>query len=140
MRKATVLAAMALIFLQIAGVLYAVGEHTLLLGGVSSWDAVERRRGIAELDSIRPTMALTLSSARPAEDPGLDMALYFDEEDPERFADKTGRYRVAVSPALSAVSYRWSRSGMGAALFSGDSPRQGMEEPAGSIVIAPRSP
>jgi hypothetical protein len=140
MRKATVLAAMALIFLQIAGVLYAVGEHTLLLGGRSSWEAVERRRGIAELDSIRPTMALTLSSARPAEDPGLDMALSFDEEGPERFADKTGRYRVAVSPALSAVSYRWSRSGMGAALFSGDSPRQGMEEPVGSIVIAPRSP
>jgi hypothetical protein len=140
MRKATVLTAAAIIFLQTAGVLYAVGERTLSLGTASSWEAVEKRRGIAELGSIRPTPVLTLASARPERDPYLDMALSFDEEAPERFADKTGRYRVAVSPALSAVNYRWSRSGAGAALFSGDSPRQGMEEPAGPLAVTPQSP
>ena len=140
MRKATVLIAMAFFFLEIAGVLYAVGERTLSLGAASSWEAVERRRGIAELDSIRPATALTLSSARPADDPDLDMALSFDEESPERFTDKTGRYRTLASPAVGAVNYRWSRSGMGAALFSGDSPRQGMDEPSGSIAVTPRSP
>jgi hypothetical protein len=140
MRKSTVFAAMALIFLQSTGVLCAVGERALSLGAASSWEAAERRRGIVELDSIRPTMALTLSSARPVDDPGLDMALSFDEESPERFADRTGRYRVAVSPALSSVNYRWSRSGAGAALFSGDSPRQGLDEPAGPVAIIPQSP
>jgi hypothetical protein len=68
------------------------------------------------------------------------MALSFDEESPEGFADKTGRYRVAVSPALSAVNYRWSRSGTGAALFSGDSPRQGLGESVGPVTITPQSP
>jgi hypothetical protein len=140
MRKATVLTAMAIFFLQIAGVLYAVGEHTLYLGTESSWSAVDRRRGITELDSIRPTAVLTLSSVRPVDDPDLDMALSFDEGSPEHFADKTGHYRALVSPALSAVNYRWSRSGAGAALFSGDSPRQGMGKPGGPVTITPQSP
>jgi hypothetical protein len=140
MRKATVLTALAIFFLRITGVLYAVGEYTLVLGTDSSWRAVDTRRGIAELDSIRPTPVLTLASARPVDDPGLDMALSFDEESPDRFADQTGHYRTLVSPALSAVNYRWSRSGAGAALFSGDSPRLGMDEPAGPVVIVPQSP
>jgi hypothetical protein len=140
MRKATVLTVMAFFFLHIAVPGYAVGESVLSLGAASSWSAVDRRTGIVELGSIRPAMALTLSSARPVDDPSLDMALSFDEESPERFTDKTGRYRMLVSPALSAVNYRWSRSGAGAALFSGDSPRQGMDEPAGPLIIIPQSP
>ena len=140
MRKATVLTLMALVFFHSAGILYAIGESVLSLGAASSWSAVDRRSGVVELDSIRPTMALTLSSARSLDDPSLDMALSFDEESPERFTDRTGRYRTLVSPALSAVNYRWSRSGAGAALFSGDSPRQGMDEPAGPVTIIPQSP
>jgi hypothetical protein len=140
MRKATISIAAAIFFLQIAGVLYAIEEHTLFLGNESSWSIADRRRGIVELDSIRPTAVLTLSSARSVEDPDLDMALPFDEENPRDFADKTGHYRAFVSPALSAVNYRWSRSGAGAALFSGDSPRLEIEEPAGPVTIIPQSP
>ncbi|MDR1248600.1 MAG: hypothetical protein LBK63_04775 [Treponema sp.] len=140
MRKATVFTAMVFVFLSIAGTLYGVGESLLSLGGASSWGTVDKRRGIAELGSIRPHAVLTLSSARPAEDPSLDMALSFDEASPERFADTTGHYRVEASPALSAVNYRWSRSGDGAALFSGDSPRQGMDEKTGPVTITPQSP
>jgi hypothetical protein len=139
MRKATVLAAMVITFSQVAGILYALGENTLILGTESSWNAVDTRRGITELDSIRPNSVLTLSSIRP-DDPSLDMALSFDEGSPERFVDKTGRYRALASPALSAVNYRWSRAGTGAALFSGESPRQGLDGPAGAVIISPQSP
>jgi hypothetical protein len=139
MRKATVLAVMAIIFFHLAGVLHGIGESVLSLGAASAWDAAVKRQGIIELDSIRSTPVLTLSSARPVDDPGLDMALSFDEESPERFADKTGRYRALISPALSAVNYRWSRSGTGAALFSGDSPG-GMNRAAGPVTISPQSP
>jgi hypothetical protein len=140
MRKATVLTAMALVFLQNAGAVYAVGESLLSLGGASSWGLVEKRLGIAELGSIRPNPALTLSSARPVNDPYLDLALSFDEGSPGLFADATGHYRVTVSPALSAANYRWSRAGAGAALFSGDSPRPRADGTAGSVVITPQSP
>jgi hypothetical protein len=140
MRKATVLTAAALIFLRFAGTAYGVGESLLSLGGASSWDDVDKRRGIAELGSIRPHAVLTLSSARSAEDPALDLALSFDEASPGLFADTTGHYRVEVSPALSAANYRWSRSGAGAALFSGDSSRQGPEEMTGAVAITPQSP
>ena len=78
MRKATVLTVMALLFLHGAGVLCALGERTLSLGAESSWSAVDRRTGVIELGAIRPTMTLTLSSARPLDDPSLDMALSFD--------------------------------------------------------------
>jgi hypothetical protein len=140
MRKATIWTVMGIVFLHIAGAVYGIGESYLSLGGASSWNAVEKRTGIAELGSIRPTTVLTLSSARPENDSFLDMALSFDEESPERFADTTGHYRVTVSSALSSVNYRWSRSGAGAALFAGDSPRQGAGDTAGAIVISPQSP
>jgi hypothetical protein len=83
---------------------------------------------------------LTLSSARPGDDLSLDMALSFDEGRPDLFSDKTGHYRISASPALSAVNYRWSRAGTGAALFSGDSPVQALTAAAGPIIISPRSP
>jgi hypothetical protein len=139
MRKATVLTALAITFLHLGGILYALGESALLLGTESSWSVVDTRRGITELGSIRPTAVLTLSSARP-DDPSLDMALSFDEGSPERFVDKTGRYRALVSPALSAVNYRWSRAGSGAALFSGEAPRRQLNEPAGAVTISPQAP
>ncbi|WP_148257318.1 LamG-like jellyroll fold domain-containing protein [Treponema primitia] len=122
MRKATVLTLITGIFLQITAGLYGVGESTLILGAGSSWNAVVNRSGIAEVSAIRPNPVLTLSSVRPGNDPYLDMALSFDEDRPESFTDLTGHYQVSVSAALSAVNYRWSRAGTGAALFSGDSP------------------
>jgi hypothetical protein len=142
MRKATILTAMGIIFFHIAGFVYGIGEKYLSLGGASSWGAAEKRAGIAELDSIRPNTVLTLSSARPDNESHLDMALSFDEERPELFADRTGHYRVTVSSALSPAGYRWSRSGAGAALFAGrpdgDSPRHGTDT-AGPVVIIPQS-
>jgi hypothetical protein len=139
MRKATVTILIIGIFLQIAGAAYGIGESTLILGAGSSWNSVEKRTGIAEVSSIRANPVLTLSSARPGDDPHLDMALSFDEERPDLFTDKTGHYRVSASAALSGVNYRWSRAGTGAALFSGDSPRLIMEESEGPLVISPGS-
>jgi hypothetical protein len=131
MRKATVTAVICGIFLQ-SSLLYAFEERTLVLGAAKSWNDVETLTGIAKVSDIRPTQVLTLSSARPGDDPSLDMALSFDEGKPDLFTDKTGNYSVSVSPALGAVNYRWSRAGTGAALFSGD-----FSEP---LIISPRSP
>jgi hypothetical protein len=139
MRKATVTIIITGIFLHITGAAYGIGESTLVLGAESSWNFVDKRTGIAEVSAIRTNPVLTLSSARPGDDPQLDMALSFDEERPDLFSDKTGHYRVSASAALSGVNYRWSRAGTGAALFSGDSPRQVMEESEGPLVISPRS-
>jgi hypothetical protein len=139
MRKATVIIIITGIFLYIAGVAYGIGESTLVLGAGSSWNSVDKRAGIAEFSAIRTNPVLTLSSARPGDDPHLDMALSFDEGRPDLFIDKTGHYQVSASAALSGVNYRWSRAGTGAALFSGDSPRLTMEESEGPLVISPRS-
>lgn len=139
MRKATVLTLIMGIFLQITAGLYGLGESTLVLGAGAGWNAVVGRFGIAEVPAIRPNPVLTLSSARPGDDPYLDIALSFDEGRPELFADQTGHYKVSASEALSAVNYRWSRAGTGAALFSGDSPLGAQDLPAGDITGASRA-
>ncbi|MDR2247809.1 MAG: hypothetical protein LBE17_14255 [Treponema sp.] len=122
------------------GGVFAYGEKTLILGGAAGWEAAENREGVAELAAVRPRPVLALSSAR---DPGasLDMALSFDESRPDLFADQTGRYRVAVSPAVASADMRRARAGTGAAHFSGSAmtpARTGLRD-SESLVVTPRS-
>jgi hypothetical protein len=109
------------------------------LGAGAGWNAVVNRTGITEVSALRPNPVLTLSSARPGDDPYLDMALSFDEDRPDLFSDTTGHYRVTASPVLSAANYRWSRAGTGAALFSGDAPRESVVPaalPSGTPMVS----
>jgi hypothetical protein len=139
-------------FFSISGSLYGVGEKTIVIGGSSAWDAVEKRDGIIELTRLRPHPVLALSSAAsgksvPAENRFLDLALSFDEDRPELFADQTGRYRVLVNPrpdpagdaALRAADRRWARAGTGAALFSGSGDSAGTGGAGSLLVIEPRT-
>jgi hypothetical protein len=122
MKKFTILCA-CIVSLS-TGALYGVGEKTLTIGGAAAWVEAGERRGVTEAAWVRPHPVLVLSSARaegePAVGRGPDLALSFDEDRPERFRDRTGRYRVAVSVKLGAADRRRARAGRGAALFSGE--------------------
>ena len=100
---------------------YALGEKTITLGAESSWQAMERREGVAESVRIRPHPVLALSNGvSPAggQTP-LDLDLSFNEGHPERFTDSRGRYDVTVSDDLRTAPAPWNRTGNGSALFSG---------------------
>ncbi|MDR1898526.1 MAG: hypothetical protein LBQ55_00795 [Treponema sp.] len=119
MKKRTIL---FLFLFPIAAGLYGVGEKTLSIGGASAWVEVERREGVAEVTWVRPRPVLVLSSA--AAETGrttgsADLALSFDEDSPDRYRDRSGRYRVTASAGPAAADRRWARAGRGAALFSG---------------------
>jgi hypothetical protein len=144
MKKNRILILLYSIFL-ISGSLHGFGEKTLALGAASGWAAAETRRGISEMESLRPYPVLVLSSAAdgtggadhggadPAEaaardgefwyaagsPAALDMAFSFDEGSAEAFADRTGHYRPIPSPAVSAADRRLARAGNGAARFHG---------------------
>ena len=130
-------------------------ENTIILGAGKGWGSVERRTQVDEINAVRPHTVLTLSSALPNEagrngadrsgssstedifalyaafrnfpgqESALDMALSFDEGSPGRFADSRGKYRIAVSGAVQAVTERWARYGRGAALFTGENRADG---------------
>ncbi|MDR0561680.1 MAG: hypothetical protein LBG73_03230 [Spirochaetaceae bacterium] len=144
-KQTSVMRAVYLLFLISGSPLgvYGLGEETLVIGAESTWNAIENRNGITEILSIRPNPVLVLSSAlRANADPSLDLALSFDEAEPEFFIDHAGRYDIAVFEGISVADRRLARIGMGAALFSGariHSP--GVEEPgiSGPLLITPRS-
>ena len=130
MKKITTLCLVFSVLLS-AGGLYGVGEKILTIGGAAAWAEVEERRGVTELSRVRPHPVLALSSSRAEGEPEgrapetsrdrePDMALSFDEDRPDRFRDRTGRYQVTASAKLAATDRRWARSGQGAALFSGE--------------------
>jgi len=60
-----------------------------------------------------------------------DLSLSFDEGHPSLFADSQRRHDVIVSPMMAVAGVPWSRSGAGAALFTGHAG----DEP---ILIIPR--
>jgi hypothetical protein len=120
------------LFFAVSGSLFGLGEKTLLIGAEAAWDMVNTRSGVAEVPALRPYPVLALSSARAGTEPppgetAADLALSFDEGQPERFADSAGHYTVSANPGVSGVDHRWARAGAGAALFSG-----------GSLVLSPR--
>jgi hypothetical protein len=127
-------------FFILADSLFGLGEKTLLIGGEAAWDALESRRGVVEAPDLRPYPVLTLSSARQGAGTELDadLALSFDEERPELFADAAGHYTVAAAPLVSAVNRRWARAGSGAARFSLAAGPEAPDSAGGPLVVRPR--
>ena len=138
----------SLIFFIVSPVLGAA-ENTIVLGASRGWGAVEKRTRIDEIDAVRPHSVLTLSSAYtgtlsggagenpanntddilalysafrnfPAHESALDLAISFDEGNPEQYRDSQGRYRVSVTKVVQGVNERWARYGQGAVLFTGE--------------------
>jgi hypothetical protein len=127
-------------------------ERIIRLGAEQRWQAAEGRSGLTELEALRPWPVLALSSGRGAggqEDP--DLALSFDEDSPDLFGSREGRYSItlsggAVGTLLSSAGPQWARQGEGAAFFSAAArtkPPEGPEVPdvpAGPLLIVPSSP
>ena len=132
MKKSLFVMLLLYCFFLVADRAYGVRERTIILGSDSSWQAMERRHGVTEAPRIRPHPVLVLAG-NTGDDAFLDLSLSFNETRPERFADSQGRYDVSASPALRAAPAQWSRSGTGAALFTGTG--AATEEP---LVIRPR--
>ncbi|MFP3090955.1 hypothetical protein LQZ21_11590 [Treponema sp. TIM-1] len=123
---------------MIAGRMYGLGEKTLVLGAGTGWNSVEKRIRVAEVPLIRPNPVLALTPGRLRNEGGSeaaaspDMIISFDEGGPERFADRTGNYRVSAAPSLRAADRRWAKEGTGAVHFSGEG------EPG--LLIFPQKP
>jgi hypothetical protein len=152
MKKASIFMPVLYLVFAVSGSLYAIGEKTISLGGGTGWNLAESRSGVTEIRSVRPNSVLVLSSAAnpfPAGgEPGgvfsvpaglavspPDLSISFDERTPEAFRDSAGNYRVTASPMLEAVDRRFSRAGIGAALFPGVSSTGA----GGPLVIEPQS-
>jgi hypothetical protein len=125
-------------FFILADSLFGLGEKALLIGGEAAWDALETRRGVAEVPDLRPYPVLALSSARAGTEPDADLVLSFDEERPELFADAAGHYTVAAAPLVSSVNQRWARAGSGAARFSLSDGAETTEIAEGPLVVRPQ--
>lgn len=135
MRKET---APILIFTVLAIGLYAAvaagaEEQSLLIGGAAGWQDLGRLDRVGVVSGFRQHPALTLSSALARDDPGLDLALSFDESTPGAFADQQGRYRIGVSPELGVAGPGQARHGGGAASFVAPDSRSSV--PGGTSVV-----
>jgi hypothetical protein len=124
--------------------LFAVGEKTIIIGASYGWEAMEKRSGVIELPLARPHPVLILAGVEaqegvlpdygepPAEiDSSLDLYLSFDETASDNFADKKDRWDLSVSSASGVSPRPWTRTGEGAARFSGTSG-------SGSLTLRPR--
>jgi hypothetical protein len=140
--------------------LSALDERAVSLGGENRWEAAERRTGVTELRAVRPWPVLALAGGSGAgprrgasgtrEPDALDLALSFDENSPELFADRGGRYLISAASGgggtfLSSAGPQWARLGEGAAFFSAAAgPTPPEENPAqahtGPLVIIPQDP
>ena len=100
-------------FFLLTGRVYGIGESVL---NFTSWEVIEKRRGVVEASMIRPNAVLVLDGSSSA-GASVDLELSFDEGRPLSYADSRGRYEVFVSPELNAAPL--SRKGSGAALFGG---------------------
>jgi len=109
-------------FFLLADSVYGIGEKTITIGSVSTWQLVEKKQGITEVSSIRPNPVLVLAGRGTGYDPlgagNTDLYLSFDEGRAGSFNDSIGHYEVSVSPELGSVSAPLSRLGTGAAMFS----------------------
>ncbi len=116
-RKPFAILLLYFIFL-VSGSLHAVGEKTVSLGGVLSWDSALIRSGVDEASRLRTWPVLILAAGDPSVS-GADLSLSFDEGIPGQYRDGRDHYAVTVSPEVKAAGREWARSGGGAALFSG---------------------
>jgi hypothetical protein len=100
------------------------------------------RFGITEVSLARPHPVLVLASEAgeaPGDDsiePAVDLSLSFDQGNPLRFEDATGRYRAERSPDLARSGRPWTRAGEGAARFSGAAVSGASGE--GPLVLRPK--
>ncbi|MDR2782871.1 MAG: hypothetical protein LBB48_03365 [Treponema sp.] len=118
--------------------LFGLGELTLRIGQDAGWSLVEKREGVAEVDTRRPWPALALIAAQPTvQGVYTDMLLTFDESSPDRFDDGAGHYKAAVQDVdvVSQAGRLMARYGAGAVVFS---ERNGIA-PNAPLVITPRS-
>jgi hypothetical protein len=141
-------------------------ERIIAIGAEQRWQAAERRSGVTELEAVRPWPVLALAGGNrpegglsprkasyntPARKPeDLDLALSFDENSPDLFGGRRGRYSVTAGGAggtlLSSAGPEWARGGEGAAFFSaaaGTRPAENPESrevPAGPLLIVPSDP
>jgi len=147
--KAYFVAVLYTLFLAL-GSLHSFEERSIRLAGDALWRMADYRSGLIEEGMIRPGSVLLLSSERgfaPRQAPSADLVLTFDEGAPSLFRDSVGRYRVSVSPGLTALDRRHARAGSGAVLFQGGSPIvgtfhsqvPGSVTAGGPLVIEPQS-
>jgi hypothetical protein len=129
--------------------LAAQEEESIALGGENRWEAAEYRSGLTELRAVRPWPVLALAGrsqdeARPARGPeSPELILSFDEDSPEFFTDRGGRYSVtAVSGGggtfLSSAGPEWARLGTGAAFFSAAAGPRPQPDTGPEAVIRPQ--
>jgi hypothetical protein len=130
------------LFLAVSGSLSALDGKIVSIGGAAAWDDAEYRRGLTELNGLRPRPVLSLASGTAAVSPDLDLS--FDEGKPELFADKTGRYRVKSSggSSISSAGSPWARMGKEAVLFSASTAglraeQRALPASAGPLTIEP---
>ncbi|MDR2808493.1 MAG: hypothetical protein LBB43_05735 [Spirochaetaceae bacterium] len=130
------------IFLFISGLVYGIGEKTIIIGGETGWQVMKSRSRIEEMSNISSNPVLVLSSSGEYSD-SLDMFLSFDEGVPEYFNDLIGHYSVTAAPGISASKGFFVRAGTGAAHFSGFpallQAGVGRNYTASNLVIEPRS-
>ena len=133
-KKAVIILALSLLC-GFSAAVHGIGEKTISLGGAAAWNMAEVRAGITQVARVRSNPVLMLSSAATGNTTGtvaptsaaaasaasLDLSISFDESNPALFRDRTGHYRLGVSPALQTVERRFARIGTGAALFSASS-------------------
>jgi hypothetical protein len=107
-------------------------EQRLVLGSSATWKQAASLESIVELPGIRPSPVLALGSAARGNTAGgagtvaadgLNLYLAFDEGRTELFTDKTGNWSVSTAGGVQAAQAGWARRGMGAAFFSGSTPK-----------------
>jgi len=130
MRKTLFVTILVYCFFLLNGRVFGLGEKILTLG--SPWDTMEKLQGITEAALIRPHPVLVLASDTGDEN-SLDLYLSFNEGHPGSFSDSQGRYDVSVSAELGVAAAPWSRTGTGAALFTGAG-----NSGEGPLVLKPR--
>jgi hypothetical protein len=120
--------------------LFAVGEKTKTSGGASGWSALSMLQNVTELNGIRPSPVLLISSAAQANRDDIDMYLSFNSRS-ARIEDDAGRYFVKTNYGVEIADARWSRRGTGSALFSGVRPvsYQSKMKKQAPLVITPAS-
>ncbi|MDR2149675.1 MAG: fibronectin type III domain-containing protein [Spirochaetaceae bacterium] len=130
------------ILLFISGLVYGIGEKTIVIGGEAGWQAMKNRSRIGEMATMSAYPVLTLSSSGEDSD-SLDMFLSFDEAVSDYFTDRVGHYTVTATPGSAASQALFVRAGTGAALFSGLptilQAGAGKTYPTGNLVVEPRT-
>jgi hypothetical protein len=132
------------LFLSVSGSVFAIGEHTISLGGEATWKIAGNLTNIMEVRDLRPNSVLILSCAGNLPQvyngaPSPDLSISFDQSDFRLFHDASGRYDISITTAVEAVDRRFARAGFGAALFNTNHVIASGLPPGKPLIIQPRS-